>query len=303
MVSKNQVHLAIVAHSPFYAQLSPGKMHLMLLAKHLLLEGFDTLDLTPGGGYKERLASHQDVVRELVLHKSMSVRILRSLDRHSKQALKVGLKRVGVRLPRSLKRFRVQRTLSQIRQVAWAKTDYRVHTATKRLLSRTVSAGPMQKDYVPDLLKFEPTESSQTKVGFMAEAQRRLERGEHVYTYSQDGHLRCCCWYADEPRDSPLIQIWRRIPDAQIGPVLYDFQAFGPALTPAFCQQVLEQIMADILSASDVEKLHLFLRGDNRFFGRVPDRIGFQYRFSVSSLRFFGFTWQREYISSDEASD
>jgi hypothetical protein len=301
MVSKNQVHTAILAHSPFYAWYSPGTAHFILLAKHLLHEGFETLDFTPGGGYKERFASRHDVVHELVLHKSVSARIVHSLGRHSKEGVKRGLRWLGVRSFKYLKHLRVMGIPSQLYHAVWTKTDYRVYLRPARSLSCTVSGGPMKKDHLPDLLKFEPTEASQTKEGFMAEAQRRLERGDHVYTYSQDRHLSCCCWHIENQRESPLTQVRRFIPEAQSKTVLCDFQAFSPALSFAFTQQLLEQVIADVDGVGDGEKLCLFVRGDNKFIRRGLTNLGFQYRCSVSSLRFFGLTRQRVYISASPA--
>jgi len=59
---RTTVHLGLIAHSPFYANHSPGKLLLLLLGRQLGQEGFRDLDLTPGGAYKDRFADHSDEV-------------------------------------------------------------------------------------------------------------------------------------------------------------------------------------------------------------------------------------------------
>ena len=72
MASGPVVHLGMLIHSPFLAEHSPGKLHIMQLSEFLLQEGNTTiLDLTPGGdAWKERFANEHDVVAEAVLYVS-----------------------------------------------------------------------------------------------------------------------------------------------------------------------------------------------------------------------------------------
>ena len=67
-VSGKTVHLGMVMHAPFLAKHSPGKLHLMQLSEHLLKEGKEVLDLTPGGEpWKERSANAHEEVAEAVI--------------------------------------------------------------------------------------------------------------------------------------------------------------------------------------------------------------------------------------------
>ena len=69
-------HLGILTHSPMLARHSPGKLHLLRLAEHLLGEGTDVLDLTPGRDpWKERFANEHDNVAEVVFHSSVLGRV------------------------------------------------------------------------------------------------------------------------------------------------------------------------------------------------------------------------------------
>lgn len=62
------VSVGVFSFSPLYAAHSPGKLLLLLLSAHLADRGIDTLDLTPGGAWKERFASRHDEVVDLLLH-------------------------------------------------------------------------------------------------------------------------------------------------------------------------------------------------------------------------------------------
>ncbi len=68
MLRGRQLHLWFIAHNPKFAEYSPGKFHLLLLAKQLHEEGFEQIDLTPGGeAYKDRSANDADEVHTLSL--------------------------------------------------------------------------------------------------------------------------------------------------------------------------------------------------------------------------------------------
>ena len=66
---RNEIHLNFVAYNPMLAKHSPGKFHIHLLTQMLTEEGFEQLDLTPGGDpYKERFANAHDKAYSLTLY-------------------------------------------------------------------------------------------------------------------------------------------------------------------------------------------------------------------------------------------
>ena len=63
---RREVQLGLVAHNPEFEKHSPGKFHILFLARMLLREGYVRLDLTAGGDpYKERFANAWDQVQAL----------------------------------------------------------------------------------------------------------------------------------------------------------------------------------------------------------------------------------------------
>lgn len=62
------VHLGDIVHDPELESHSPGKLHMLLLAKLLREEGVEIFDLTPGGDpYKDRFADHHDQVARFTI--------------------------------------------------------------------------------------------------------------------------------------------------------------------------------------------------------------------------------------------
>src|SRR5918996_3192136 len=60
LYNRDSVLLGVLAHSPFLAQHSPGKLHVLMLGVELAKQDIPIFDLTPGGEYKERFATHHD---------------------------------------------------------------------------------------------------------------------------------------------------------------------------------------------------------------------------------------------------
>lgn len=68
VIHRSDVQLCLIAHNPEFERLSPGKLHIRFLAKMLAEEGYERLDLTPGGeAYKDRFANGADTVHSLTV--------------------------------------------------------------------------------------------------------------------------------------------------------------------------------------------------------------------------------------------
>jgi CelD/BcsL family acetyltransferase involved in cellulose biosynthesis len=69
MITRDQVQLSFIAHNPAMERLSPGKLHVLLLAQLLHRQGYRLLDLTPGDEpYKDRFANSSDEVHTLAIY-------------------------------------------------------------------------------------------------------------------------------------------------------------------------------------------------------------------------------------------
>jgi CelD/BcsL family acetyltransferase involved in cellulose biosynthesis len=110
----SEVHLAIVCHSQAHAEHSPGKLHLLRLGRMLAQEGVQTLDLTPGGDWKERFANARDDVYILTIDTTPTARQVRKLKAGARRVLKHAARAVGVSAARG------RRLVVRLRRLAGA---------------------------------------------------------------------------------------------------------------------------------------------------------------------------------------
>jgi len=84
-----KVHLGEIAYSAFHSDVSPGLIHLWLLVESLARDGFQVLDLTPGGdSYKDRFANDQVEVQEFKFYPKLSSALVIKFKQTLKRILK-----------------------------------------------------------------------------------------------------------------------------------------------------------------------------------------------------------------------
>jgi CelD/BcsL family acetyltransferase involved in cellulose biosynthesis len=201
---RDWIYLAgINCHSTVHARwYSPGILQFIMLSKQLVDEGFNYFDLTPGyDAYKEELANEHDEVYELVISNKPVFRLKRRLRKwvHSRliawgkrpMTIELAMKHYSYlskhRTPASIikqifKRFQRKEKLERF----WVQS-YALLPAGRIALS---------KDNICDLQQFSTTKrSALTKWEFLSDAIYRLERGQHCYTWVEDGCLMGCAWF------------------------------------------------------------------------------------------------------------
>ncbi len=300
IAGKNQIHLAILANSPFYASYSPGKLHLMFLSKLFAHEGIKFLDLTPGNDpWKERFANCHDEVYELFFYKSANIRTLCFFWTKTKDLIKAMAKWIGVTPDKAshflnrLKHIHISNIVYRLCCAIWKKAEFRVYRHTIESLKYVASGGQMRKDYLPDLLKFEPIESWQTKQRFMANALQRLELGEHVYTYASEERLLHVGWLIEEQHESFFPEVQQRFKYPEKSAVLYDSFTRPEVRGGGLYHKSLRQMLADIKKLKDVKYVYISVLADNGPSRHVIEKLGFEYQCSLFHLRILGFSWKR----------
>ncbi len=183
--------LAITAQSPRHAALSPGKLHLYLLAERLLEQGLSQLDLTPGDDpWKERFADRHETVWELEHLPGMAgwldVRLRQPLEQAARRALTaIGLPPARIRawLP-----ARETNPSPRLYRLRLPPTDNTVGGIMVRLGEEA------------DLLTYRPSDDQAlSRQAFARDAWQRLARGEIPWVAVEDGRLRACVWLARQP--------------------------------------------------------------------------------------------------------
>src|SRR4029079_3049496 len=95
--------------------------HLLLLARHAAAEGFETIDLTPGGEYKDRFASYTDRTRVVSIQFSATQAVRAQVRRFAAEQAKTRIREMGLK-PAAVKREWVAR-VARVRSIVGLPTD------------------------------------------------------------------------------------------------------------------------------------------------------------------------------------
>jgi CelD/BcsL family acetyltransferase involved in cellulose biosynthesis len=97
MIRNKEVQLFLIAHNPTLAPFSPGKLHILFLAQLLKREGYEQLDLTPGGdAFKERFATAADQVHTLTIFPTPASRMRGMVGAAMQDTARVALKKLAL---------------------------------------------------------------------------------------------------------------------------------------------------------------------------------------------------------------
>lgn len=232
--NRDQVVLGILVHSPTLSEHSPGTLHLLFLGRLLAEERIAALDLTPGGSYKDRFATHQDQVDRLTVHFSEARLKAKRISDRAVGFLKAGLGAASIspqRAREALDRGRcLVRVLGGVRRPrrAMAALTSRLTRSSELLsfrLGRHATTIPNQglfsvgRDCVSDLLAYRPIDPWDLPLSdFLRRALNRFDQGDHVYTCSKDGVLIASIWLREprETADQPVDSAHLKFPDGAL---------------------------------------------------------------------------------------
>ncbi|OQP51687.1 GNAT family N-acetyltransferase [Niastella populi] len=262
---KDRVYLAgINCHSPTHARsFSPGFLHFVLLSQQLAAEGYSYFDLTPGyDPYKEELANEHENVYELVISNRPSFRIKRRIKKWVHARLVAAGKR-PMTIELQWKRYGY--LVKQHSPASLIKRMFRVFHKKEKQKSFLLQAFenpstkiPLAHDNIIDLLAYKASKKTGlSKWDFMYDASYRLERGQHCYTWMENGILVCCAWVSYTDVLSPKKD---NDPDAD-----KKFEIHGLYCHSAGSGRLTGFIHAVIDEAVNVEKKHFIITNEPMF--------------------------------------
>ncbi len=291
----SEVLLGILTHSPFFAQHSVGKLHLLFLALHMEQDGFQALDLTPGGEYKDRFASHSDQAYILQIFFSRTAasvhRAKRALIRFVKPLVRPEWRTQVLRLaPHFARPQTLPGKLWRLaKRFCYQRREYRLY---RRAVGAAASPQPlecMRCDHIPDLLLYTPAESWQPSTrAFLREAAERLEQGQHVYTHVTDGQLVHYGWMIERQQHACITEVGQKIEMALDSAVLYDFYTHPAYRGRGLYQQSLAQMTHDAAAVPGTRYIYIGALRDNAASCHVIEKTGFQLQATLYQLRLLG---------------
>lgn len=213
-----QARLNFIAYDPLLSDYSPGKFHILMLARMLFESGYLELDLTPGeDAYKQRFANAWDQVHTLTVLPGATARARTVVFHRATDLAKRTLTRMEVRPAQAEAtwrqfwdtRDRIQK-LRLVRHAAWGVVRrgarrvagrrtcdlYRCDSAAAKSFAADV---PVRRDSLEDLLAYpERSLEAGTRQSFLSGAFQRIERGMHAYTsVGRGGRLSHIAWVAE----------------------------------------------------------------------------------------------------------
>lgn len=293
--NKDQVLLGMLAHSPFLAKHSPSKLHIILLGEELAKEGINAFDLTPGGEYKDRFATHYDDTHVLTVFFSRTEQFKYKVKRKLIGGAKYGLQLAHI-TPEQAKNAVAQVnhrwTLTKVsrlppkvfkvaRQRLWSTKEMRIYSYDVERARQLNVPQLMNRDCLPDLMAYQPVEAWQMRFSkFLNRVLAGLEAGNHVYTRAEDGCLVHYGWLIERQRKSHLSEVGHDFYLPPESAVLADFYTHPAARGKGLYQHSLRQMLHDASLISGTKHVFIGVLADNIPSRHVIEKVGFDYRFS-----------------------
>jgi CelD/BcsL family acetyltransferase involved in cellulose biosynthesis len=296
--NNDQVLLGLITHAPFYAKFSPGELHILMLGAELGEEGVPIFDLTPGGDYKDRYATHHDeaYALEIFLNRVqyLRYRFKRSLIEFCKLALKpfgvsfdqvkdalaslAGTKNKWANLTSAGLPFEL---FNILRKKVWNKEEFLVYAYDLKRASDLSDERQVRKDHIPDLLIYQPTESWQPEVNkFFKHSLDSFGAGNHVYTYSDGELLVHYSWLIEDPGHPTLAGV-----EAELGlpadcALIADFHIIPHMRKKALCITSLTQMLRDAAKLSGRKLVYICIPEHKSYLKQAIEDLGFSYQYT-----------------------
>lgn len=218
-----ELQLGFIVHNPMWSRHSPGKLHLLMLARMLADDGYARFDLTPSGdGYKERFANGGDEVHTLLVLPDVSAKKRMERRERVRQAYKGLAKTVLNRLsinPLKAKLYvKAKLNGDYLKRGLWRDAGRWVKSREEtRAYTRPLDGDALpppvgqeievRRNALEDLLLHASRGSLASRQVFLAAALQHLDRGRQMYTVVRDGKLAQLVWVIPpgeaDPDDAP----------------------------------------------------------------------------------------------------
>lgn len=307
--SEDTVHLGMLVYSPFLAAHSPGKLHMMQLSDHLLDEGKNVIDLTPGGDpWKERFANTHDEVAEVTLYRSQRTRArvaaTENLVRNAARcAAYVGITPARAKSTLSmLQRVRPSKLIKKVAGLIGVAREFRIYRCDRKLASIGHPDERVHCNSLADLLAFEPGESWQTRDIFLSSALARIEQGESAYTIRVANHLAHVGWMVTNQATSYMTEVKQSMTFPPGSVALYDFYSHPDFRGRGFYRATILHMLHAAFTNSNADYAYISVLADNLPSRHVIETTGFEYQGSFFWERRFGTEkkWQSPLLAHSE---
>jgi CelD/BcsL family acetyltransferase involved in cellulose biosynthesis/RimJ/RimL family protein N-acetyltransferase len=299
-INRGQILVGVLAHSPFYEQYSAGKLHLLKLGAQMQQDGFEALDLTPGGDYKERFASDHDEAYVLTVFLSFSAarryKRIRSLIGIGERFVSTDrLKAIAAKIRHKFRHIRLSqlpaKLIARIRARVFEHREMRVYVLPASEARERPREVFMNRDSLDDLLLYEPSEAWQpTLQEFARIAIDRMADRCHIYSRVENGRLVHWGWLIEHQETSELSEVGQTIALPPGSATLFDYYTRPEYRGRGCYRRSLQQMMVDAACIPGVENIVISVLASNRPSRHVIEKAGFLYWRSFHRRRIAGQT-------------
>jgi CelD/BcsL family acetyltransferase involved in cellulose biosynthesis/GNAT superfamily N-acetyltransferase len=281
-IGRGHVQLSLITHNPLLADHSPGKIHVLLLGRMLLEQGYEWIDLTPGGDpYKERFATAWDNVHTLTvfggaLEKGCAA-IVESVHDHAKQALSRWNVRPAYAKALAFKLMRPSGVVHLAKRWLGTAQEARIYAHALGGNASTAADERIRRDAIDDLMAYHPDHGGPTRQEFLSDAMRRIEEGQRAYTYAENGRLLHVSWFAAAPSKEQAAVALPRFELPEKHGLIIDCYTFPHARGRGLGAASVAAMLRDAASVKDLRGVFIAVPANSATARRLVERAGFTY--------------------------
>ena len=276
LANRRDVTIGLITHSPFLARHSPGTVLIPMLGIRLGEQGYANLDLTPGGGYKERFATHHDTAYALDVFFGRAGWVRHVARQRAARMAKYALARAGLSpaataaaVGSMMRRVRAPATLIRQARRRWSdRSEMRVYALEAAAAGPLQGSGVCRRDHLPDLFGDAPG----PQAARLRAVLRRLEEGQHAYTRVEGGRLLHCGWLAERAAKIVVGPQQLELPQ---NAALLEEDATGAGPDPALREASIRQRIGDAVRVAGTEWVFVAAPAADAVLHRLVEASGF----------------------------
>jgi len=308
--SRDTLLLGLTAYDPTESRNSPGKVHLIELARMLKEEGFHRIDLTPGGDqYKEFVANESQELVLPTVHFSRVAKLRMDIAAYAWRKLRTAL--AAARIHREdlweviswlktvrarLKRATPRKLFNWIKSIFYEDVVYLQYTIEcKSARSEVGRDAEILVQRYENLLLYDECDPWLGRRQLLAQALKRFSSGETLYSVSREGKLIHFGWVAAGTQKHTLqgVRVTISLPSDSV--VLYDFFTHPAYRRQGLYQRNLRQILRDLADAG-TRTAFIGILKSNEGSRRAIESVGFSLHRSFGRRRILWFVSNEERV-------
>lgn len=301
--NRDEMLLCMTSMSPFLSAQSPSKLHILMLGCEFAKDEIPVFDLSPGGGYKDRFATHYDNAysldiffdrAELLRYHSKRKVLDFTKERLEKLNLsKNRLFRFADRVRHKLKRVNYlklpQTVVKNIALRIYELRECRIYSFDAGRVKDLPRPQMMKRDSIADLLKFKPVEGWQFTVSqFHQVCLERFEAGNHSYTLADEDTLLHYGWMVERQATSYVYEVEQEFKLPPDSAILFDYYTHPKARGRGLYKNSLYQCLHDAAQVPGTKQIFIGVLANNKSSRKVIEEVGFIYQGSLFKETVFG---------------